>query len=366
MTSQSDTNVARLVISLDAIAANYHHLAALASPAKIGAVVKADAYGVGITPVAKRLAQEGCSIFFVAHLSEGVTLRAILPDARIYVLHPLTIETAGQYIVNRLRPVLNSAQELQAWRTISGPRDGAILNVDTGMSRLGMPIADLQHLTDRPRLPEIDYVMSHLACADEPHHQLNQRQLTAFHKVRALLPGIPASLANTAGILLGTDYHFDLVRPGIGLYGGSPAGPGANPFQTAVALYARILQLRDVDSADYVGYGATYRPDGPARIAVAGIGYADGYMRALGNTGFGAIAGHSVPLVGRISMDLCAYDVTQVPVEACLPGKEIELIGPNVPLELTAAHAGTLNYEILTRLGSRFTRRYISNGVISP
>ncbi len=364
---QSDAAVhgARLVIDLDAIAANYRKIAALAAPAKTGAAVKADAYGLGLAPVARCLAKAGCEIFFVAHYAEGVALRAVLSDARIYVLHDLPDDAVKKYIAHGLRPVLNSLPELAAWRKASGKKNGAILNVDTGMSRLGMNAKEAALLAAEPGLlagVQIDFLMSHLACADEPAHPLNAQQLAAFNGLRDQFPGMPASLANTAGTLLGARYHHDLVRPGIGLYGGSPAGTGNSPFQCAVALYAKILQLRDIDSNDYVGYGATYRPGGPARIAVAGIGYADGYMRALGNSGFGAIGGHRAPCVGRISMDLCAFDVSRAPDALCRRGGEIELIGPNVPVESAAADAGTINYEILTRLGSRFARSYIGEG----
>jgi alanine racemase len=364
---QSDAAIhgARLVISLDAIAANYRKIAALAAPAKTGAAVKADAYGLGLAPVARCLAKAGCEIFFVAHFAEGVALRAILPDAHVYVLHGLPIGAAEKYIAHALRPVLNSLPDLAAWRSVGSRGIGAILNFDTGMSRLGMGSKETATLAASPGLlagVQIDYLMSHLSCADTPTHPLNAQQHAAFNRLRDLFPGMPASLANTAGVLLGPQYCHDLVRPGIGLYGGCPAGTGGNPFQGAVQLYVKILQLRDVDSTDYVGYGATYRPGGPARIAVAGIGYADGYMRTLGNSGFGAIGGQRVPCVGRVSMDLCAFDVSGVPEELCAPGCEIELIGPNVPMENAAAAAGTINYEILTRLGSRLARSYIGEG----
>lgn len=375
---QSDAAVhgARLVINLDAIAANYRKIAALAAPAKTGAAVKADAYGLGLAPVARCLAKAGCEIFFVAHFSEGVGLRAILPDAHIYILHGLprdpatpngyaVASAAERYIAHGLRPVLNSLSELAAWRTAGGRGIGAILNFDTGMSRLGMGAKEAATLATSPGLlagVQIDYLMSHLSCADTPAHPLNAQQHAAFNRLRDLFPGMPASLANTAGALLGPQYCYDLVRPGIGLYGGCPAGTGGNPFQGAVQLYAKILQLRDVDSTDYVGYGATYRPGGPARIAVAGIGYADGYMRTLGNSGFGAIGGQRAPCIGRVSMDLCAFDISGVPEELSAPGCEIELIGPNVPMENAAAAAGTINYEILTRLGSRLARSYIGEG----
>lgn len=356
---------ARLDINLDAIASNYRKIAALAAPAKTAAVVKADAYGLGLTPVARCLANAGCTIFFVAHAAEGLALRAILPDAHIYVLHGLPENASQIYAANGLRPVINNLHELATWRSVSTRHCGAILNFDTGMSRLGLGAPEIAVLKNDASLLaglKLDYIMSHLACADDPAHPLNAQQLLAFNALRALFPGVPASLANTAGILLGPQYCFDLARPGIGLYGGSPSGTGESPFRNAVGLYAKILQIRDVDSEDYVGYGATYRPTGPARIAVAGIGYADGYMRALSNLGTGAIGGRPVQLVGRISMDLCTFDITGLPADICAPGGEIELIGPHIPLENMAGKAGTINYEVLTHFGTRFARTYSFEG----
>ena len=374
--SSNAVHGARLEIDLDAIAANYRAIAGLARPAATAAVVKADAYGLGLAPVARRLKLAGCEIFFVAHYAEGVALRAVLPEARIYILHgipedPATpngyaVASAGEaYFSHRLCPVINSLSELAAWKRAAGAISGAILNFDTGMSRLGLGAQDAARLAGDRNLfsgVKIDYLMSHLACADVAAHPLNQQQLAAFNKLRRLFPSIPASLANTAGVQLGAPYHFDLVRPGIGLYGGNPAGTGESPFRGVIRLYAKILQVRDVDSRDSVGYGASYRPSGPARIAVAGIGYADGFMRSLGNFGVGAIGGHLAPMVGRVSMDLCAFDVSAAPRELCAAGAEIELIGPQVTLERTAAVAGTINYELLTRLGGRLARCYVGDG----
>jgi len=365
MTNPGNYAGARLEINLDAIAANYRTIADQAGSAETAAVIKADAYGLGMPPVARRLARAGCEVYFTATFAEGAALRSILPDARIYVLHGLPDGSAGEFTANQLRPVLSNLDELAVWKQSSGNSDGAILNFDTGMSRLGFSAHDVAMMTsDRNLLAgvKIDYVMSHLACADEPDHPLNAQQLASFRAICALFSGAPASLANTAGVGLGPQYHFDLVRPGIGLYGGNPAGVGNSPFQSVIQLYAKILQVRDVDSQQSVGYGATYRTTGKARIAVAGIGYADGFMRSLGNIGVGAIGGHIVPLVGRVSMDLCTFDVSAVPPELCGPGTEIELIGPQVSLEQTSAAAGTINYEMLTRLGNRFARTYRADG----
>ena len=357
---------ARLVIKLDAIAANYRRIAALAAPAQASAVVKADAYGLGLAPVALRLAKAGCRTFFVAHYAEGVALRALLPQARIYILHGLPENMAELYLASRLQPVLNTLEEIALWReSNAGLASGAILNFDIGMTRLGLSRRDAGRLAGEPALLEgirIDYLMAHLSCADEPDHPLNARQLAAFNQIRELFPGVPASLANTAGVLLGPQYCFDLIRPGIGLYGGSPVIGGKSAFENVVVLTARILQVQEVDSGDYVGYGATYRVEGPTRIAVAGIGYADGYMRAMGNSGAGAIGEYKVPCVGVVSMDLCTFDVTHVPAGLCRPGGEIELIGPNATLAQAAQAAHTIDYELLTRLGGRFTRSYTGEG----
>ena len=364
--TDSAVHGARLAIKLDAIAANYRKIAALAAPAQAAAVVKADAYGLGLAPVALRLAGAGCGTFFVAHYAEGMALRALLPQARIYILHGLPENMAERYLASRLQPVLNTVDEIAIWgRANTGRASGAILNFDTGMSRLGMGRTDAARLAADPSLlagVKIDYLMSHLSCADQPDHPLNAHQLAAFNQIRALFPGFPATLANTAGALLGPQYCFDLIRPGIGLYGGGPEFGGKPVFENVVELTARILQVREVDSSDHVGYGATYRPKGPARIAVAGIGYADGFMRALGNSGAGAIGEYKVPCVGVVSMDLSTFDVTHVPGGLCRPGREIELIGPNAPLSRAAAAAHTIDYELLTRLGERFTRSYTGEG----
>jgi alanine racemase len=264
-----------------------------------------------------------------------------------------------------LIPVLNSLADVAAWATLAqmlGAALPAALHVDTGMSRLGLPANELALIMKEPeRLDGIALalVISHLACADEPEHELNGRQLEAFTSARERLPRAPASFANSSGIFLGTAYHFDLARPGVALYGVNPVPGQPNPMRGVVRLAARILQVREIDSNTPVGYGAAYRTRGAARIATVGVGYADGYLRSLSNRAAGVVGGYRVPLVGRVSMDLITFDVTDVPLSLAPPGAMIELMGPEHPVDALAEQAGTIGYEILTSLGNRYARTYL-------
>ena len=351
-------------IDLDAIVSNYRFLAATAPTAQTAAVLKADAYGLGLAPVARALLDAGCTCFFVAQFSEAAALRAVAPSAKIYVLNGIAGGPVRDFANLRLRPVLNSLSDIARWRMASAPRPGAILNVDTGMNRLGLSAADVALLQSEPeRLEgvELDFLMSHLACADQPEHPMNAAQLCRFQSLREAFAHLPATLSNTAGCLLDAAYHFDLTRVGIGLFGGNPRLEGENPFRNVLTLETPILQLREIDSAECVGYGATYQATTPRRIAITGLGYADGCLRALGNFAKGWIAGHDIRMVGQVSMDLTAFDVTGIPAEVCREGSMIELIGPNTPIDRLARSANTISYEILTRLGNRIARNYISS-----
>jgi alanine racemase len=263
---------------------------------------------------------------------------------------------------------LNSLTCIEAWSRLARWLERALpaaVHVDTGMSRLGLPLAELRVLADDPRRLEgilPTFVMSHLACADEHAHPLNATQLHAFATARRMLPQAPGSLANSSGIFLGADYVCELVRPGAALYGVNPQPWLPNPMKGPVRLDAKILQVREIDSGTTVGYGATYRANARERIATVAAGYADGLLRSLGNTGSGYIGPHCVPLVGRVSMDLITFDVTNVPDTLATPGSTIELIGPFRPVDAVAADAGTIGYEILTSLGSRYARAYVSPG----
>lgn len=367
----SDTQAtAVLTIDLDALVANYRLLRDRAAPAECGAVVKADAYGLGVAEAAPVLWRAGCRTFFVATLAEGVELRSLLPDAVIYVLNGLLPGTAEIFGEARLRPVLNSADEIVEWAAYCTDVGDALpcsIHIDSGMNRLGLSATEIKTLGSAAEIWSaltLSLVMSHLACADDQAHPKNKAQRRLFESLRAELPEAFASLANSAGILLGRDYFYDLVRPGIALYGGHPQRRGDNPFRPVVHLQGRILQVRQSAAGESVGYGATRTLRRATRIAVVSVGYADGIFRALstkdGEDGFVAYLGqHQVPILGRVSMDLIAVDVTDVPEAAARRGAWIELLGSNVTADALAVHAGTIDYEVLTSLGRRAARRYI-------
>ena len=359
-----------LTIDLDALAANYRELRDLAAPAECAAVVKADAYGLGMGHAAPALWRSGCKTFFVATLTEAEDLRALLPEAVIYVFNGLLPGTADRFHTYALRPVLNSADEIKEWAGYCagvGERLPCAVHLDSGMNRLGLSPSEVDVTAQALELwsaMSLTLVMSHLACADDAAHAKNVAQRDLFDTLRARLPEAMTSLANSAGILLGPDFAYDLVRPGIALYGGHPQRRGENPFRPVVHLKGRILQVRDVAAGETVGYGATRTLTRPSRVAVVSAGYADGLFRALstkdGENGLAVYLGpHAVPILGRISMDLITIDVTDVPETLSRRGAWVELLGPNVSAHALAAHAGTIDYEVLTSLGQRAARRYI-------
>jgi alanine racemase len=333
-------------------------------------VVKADAYGLGMAAVAPALARAGCKTFFVATLGEAEELRGLLPGVTIYVLAGLQQDTAPVYRRLELRPVLNSADEIEEWAAFSKSaraRLPAAIHIDSGMNRLGLSAAEVEAVAGAKsswNAFELALVMSHLACSDEPEHAKNEVQRKAFDAFRAKLPKAAASLANSAGILLGRAYHYDLVRPGIALYGGKASHAAAGRFARVVQLAGRVLQVRNVPPGETVGYGATRTLKRPSRVATIAVGYADGVFRALSvadkreglQVHFGS---HPAPLIGRVSMDLITVDVTDVPRELARRGAWVELIGTHVAAHEFAAHAGTIDYEVLTNLGRRALRRYL-------
>lgn len=369
--SSADGATATLTIDLGALAANYQLLRArLRTGCQCAAVVKADGYGLGLGPIGQRLAQEGCAHFFVATIDEALTLQAALGEreapATISVLLGAEPDGAAELAERGFVPVLNSRRQIEFWSEEARARGRnlpAIIHFDTGMNRLGLagPEADwIADETDALDGIDVRAVMSHLACADEPTHPLNQQQLDAFDVVRGKFPAAPATLANSAGIFLGEAYHFDLVRPGIALYGGNPLVQGPNSFSEVVQLQTRIIQVREIDTPQTVGYGATHRAAGLRHIATVPVGYADGYLRSLSNRGTAFVAGVRAPLVGRVSMDLITLDVTDVPPEKARPGAIVDLIGGGVGLDDAARDAGTISYEVLTRLGPRLKRVYVN------
>jgi len=362
--SKEEHSGAILTVDLTAIAANWKLLRDRLGSATCSGVVKADAYGLGAEAVGKTLAAAGCEVFVVAHLDEGLRLRSALPDAEIHVLNGAPPKTEPEFAAHRLIPVLNGLGDIERWRRFcagKGEPLPADVHVDTGMSRLGLPPAEIDLLAAEPqRLSGIAprYLISHLACADEPGHPMNGEQLAAFRRAHERLPLAEASFANSSGIFLGADYHFDMARPGIALYGGNPVPEKPNPMAQVVRLQGKILQVRDVDTPQTVGYGATYRISRPTRIATVSVGYADGFLRSLGNSGSAFIGDVEAPIVGRVSMDLTTLDVSAVPEAECLPGGLVDLIGPHNPIDAVADRAGTISYEILTDLGPRYHRVY--------
>ncbi|HET7086367.1 MAG TPA: alanine racemase [Rhizomicrobium sp.] len=358
----TDFEAARLTVRLNALAANYRTYGRLTAPTAVAAVVKADAYGMGLAGVAPALAQAGCDSFFVARLEEGIVLRKLLPAARVFVLDGAHPDSVPALIHHRLTPVLNSLAEIAAWSAaaaVSRTALDAVLHVDTGINRLGLPGDELSILAaeQKKRLAGLNLVlvMSHLACADERENRMNAEQLSRFRQALAMLPPAPASLAASHGAMISPEYHFDLVRQGVALYGANPqthegkVSAGPNLMQTVAVLTARVLQVRRIDLGESVGYAATFRAKRPSMIATIALGYADGIPRALANKGVAALKGGRVPFAGRVSMDLITLDVSGLAAPPEI-GAEAELLGDTITLGEVAELAGTNEYEILTRL----------------
>jgi len=363
-----------ITIDLDAVQANWRALAALVAPAACGAVVKADAYGLGAADIIPALAQAGCRTFFVATPEEGRAARLLVPDARLFALDGLFPGAAPLLLAADVAPVLSSLAEVEEWACEAfrvGRAVPAALQIDSGLNRLGLSAAEVKALAAKPEVLaalDLRLVMSHLACADDPSDPHNAKQRAAFNRRRAMLPPVPASLAASDGLMLGPPYHFDLVRPGYALYGGQAFRGGATPVSPVVTVQARILQIRTLKAGESVGYSATWVAKRPSRIAIVSAGYADGMARALsaasGKKGASVmVAGQRAPIVGRVSMDLITVDVTDVTGEL-RRGELVTLIGPELPIEAMGRAAGTIGYEVLTRLGPRFVRRHTGGGRI--
>jgi alanine racemase len=361
-----------ITVDLGSIAANWRALAHKVRPARCAAVVKADAYGLGAERIIATLARAGCSAFFIATPDEAEQARRIAPDADIFALDGLVGNAAAAFAHLGVKPVLSTLDDVVAWSALSRARGESLpaaFHIDTGLHRLGIPVRDVRRLLAEPSMMagiDLQLVMSHLASADNPRDPKNRDQLLAFETLSSLFPGVARSLAASDGLMLGDAYHFDLVRPGYALYGGQASQLAPAPVQSAVTVAARILAVADVAPGETVGYGATWRAKRPSRVATIAAGYADGVPRNASAPdgrpgGHVLISGHLAPIVGRVSMDLITVDVTDLPEGAAMPGEFARLIAENLTIEDVGTSAGTIGYEILTRLGRRFTRLYLDD-----
>lgn len=357
-----------LTIDLDAIVANWRKLESQGVPAECSAVVKANAYGCGTEPIVRALAAAGCKTFFVATLDEARAARAASKSAAIYVLSGCFQNCGDTFAELNCQPVIGDLNELAEWDVFcrrSGWTGGAAIHIDTGMNRLGLTLQEAQGIVPRIHAGDhgISLVMSHLVCAENPQHPLNVRQLANFREIAQQFTGVPASLANSSGSFLGPQFQFDLLRPGAALYGVNPMPDADNPMRPVVDLKTRIIQVRAVERGDTVGYGATWTARRPTRLAIVSTGYADGYFRAAGSTDGTRsadviVAGKRCPIAGRVSMDLIAIDITDLPEKAARRGHLVTLLGDGITVDELGHHFGTIGYEVLTSLGRRYARVY--------
>lgn len=360
-----------LEVDLNAIAHNYRFIQDKIGSRVCAPAIKANAYGLGMIPVSTTLWNNGVRDFFVATLDEGIALRQAFPFATIYTLNGLWAGTEAHLHHHRLIPVLGDLGQIARWRQFAHQIKEAlpaILQVDTGLIRLGLSLADLQGLAQDPTGLQgitLKYLMSHLACAYQPGHAYNTCQREIFLKACHLFPKVPASLSGSGGMFQGNTYFFDMVRPGRILYGSTfTAGEEfVGKVRHVITLRARILQIQDVPQGHSVGYDQTYHAHKPLRLATLGIGYADGYFRRLSNRGFGFINGLRVPVVGRVSMDLMTVDVTDIPEALAHPGAWVDLMNAQMTIDDVAALADTVSWEVLTRLGERPLRHYIGEAL---
>jgi alanine racemase len=356
-----------LTVDLGALVDNWRRLDALSGEAECGAVVKADSYGLGQAAVMRALRRAGCRTFFVANLTEGETARALAPDAAIYVFDGVAPGCAPRLAAAGLRPCLGSFAELEEWAATGatlGRRLEAAIHIDTGMNRMGFSPRDAAGAAARAGGIAPVLAMSHFLSAQLPDAPANDRQMAAFTAARAHFPDVPASISASSGVFLPQRPHLDLVRPGYALYGGNPTAGGANPMRPVARLAARILSVRDLSPGETVGYDGVFAAQRPTRIATIGAGYADGVpvsaTAAPGKAaGEAVVGGARCPFVGRVSMDYIVLDVTDAPRDAAQRGQWVELLGETIDIEELAGRARTIGYEILTRLGRRYARRYV-------
>lgn len=350
-----------LQINLSAIRSNWRLLNERFQGRFCGAVVKADAYGLGVAPVAQALYSEGCRQFFVATYDEGIQVRRLLPDpVRVYVLQGCKPGSEPHFIERGLIPVLCSLPMVERWLALPAAQiRRCAIKVNSGMNRLGLAPEELLRVLDDKRLPSagVHMLISHMACADEPEHPLNDEQLQRFSQMveacTQVIPGLQCSLANSATVFLPDSFHFDVARPGVGLY-----GSGHPSLSPVVSLHLPVLQVRDMCAGEAVGYGATYYAERDMRIAIVSGGYADGIFRSLSNVAHGWFYA-KLPLLGRVSMDSCVFDISALtPQQQPQEGDLIELLGEHLRIDDVSAQAGTVSYELLTHLGQRLEKHY--------
>ena len=353
-----------LTVDLAAISANYQQIQSITGRnCAVSAVVKANAYGCGMAPVASALRQAGAAKFFIATLPEGLELRTIIgEEPEVYMLGGFDPENSDLYTAENITPVLNSLDEIESYSALAsenGKSLPAILHIDTGMNRLGLEKQDLATVQEKLQGIDVQYVMSHFACADEKDAPMNEAQYETFKAAAETFPNIPKSLANSSGIFRSPDYHFDMVRPGMSLYGLNPTPETDNPMHRAVTLNVEVLQVKDVEGGETCGYGATHRFGNNSKLAILSMGYADGFLRSLSNNGALYWKNYKCPVRGVVSMDLTIVDLSAVPEnELPTPGDMLEVIGPNQSADDLAAACGTIGYEILTSLSRRYQRVY--------
>jgi alanine racemase len=363
-----------LTVDLTALVANWRFLAGQVAPARCGAVVKANAYGLGAGQVVRALLAAGCREFFVALVDEGVRLLEDLgaewpADARLHILHGALPGAERECLARGLVPVLNSADQIERWTALArdkGRTLPAAIQFDTGMARLGLPHAEAAALAERHSAMEgvdLTLVMSHLASAEEPGNPLNALQLQRFSAIldvmRRRAPRSLGCFANSSGVFLGPSFHFDLVRPGAALYGVAPTVGEANPMLPVVRIQARLIQSREVAAGDAVGYNHTWQASRPSRIATVSVGYADGYLRSASNRACLRMGDAVMPVVGRVSMDTVTVDATDISPDRLVPGTPVDVINDDHDINALAVQAGTNAYEILTSLGTRYRRQYL-------
>ncbi len=355
-----------LTIDLGALRDNYLTLAAMAPGSQTAAVVKADAYGLGADIVSQVLFDAGCRDFFVAHIDEALALRLRLSaEARIFVLNGLQPGNETSCAAMAITPVLNSLEQVAQWAAHAGKLGRSLpaaLQIDTGMCRLGLSPEEFERVTAKPELLagiDLAFVMSHLACADEPEHASNASQLCAMHRAKLTFPDTPVCFSNSGAIFLGKNFHHHVLRPGIALYGGAPSTARPNPMKPVVRLDLAVIQTRNVAAGSLVGYGGSFETSAPTQLATIAAGYADGLPRALSNRGAAWHDGIRLPIAGRVSMDSIVLDISALPEGTLSQGSLVQMIGPDQTLEDLAGDAGTIAYEILTGLGRRYRRTYI-------